>query len=121
MKENITRTTNLDGALWAYSYDQRNRLITANRQNQASSPTITAQYAYTYDASDNLVTKVEPYMMDFGLKSYDGWTVDGGTWDASDDGNFFSFPNFYLGTALSPKLRFATFIRRAHEDHCWHN
>ena len=48
----ITRTTHQDGSYWDYTYDGRQRLITAVRNN--SGATIAAKYYYTYDAGDNL-------------------------------------------------------------------
>jgi RHS repeat-associated protein len=80
---NITKTTQTDGSVWNYTYDGRYRLVTAARNNMASSPTITATYRYAYDNADNLLTKVEPFKDDFNDGDYSGWTNGGGTWDAS--------------------------------------
>jgi YD repeat-containing protein len=78
----ITRTTHQDGSYWDYTYDGRQRLITAVRNN--SGATIAAKYYYTYDAGDNLVTKKTPFSDDFNDGDYTGWTVSYGTWDASN-------------------------------------
>ncbi len=79
---NITQTTNEDGALWDYEYDGRYRLTKAVRKN-ASTPTITATYEYTYDDGDNLVTKVTPFFDDFDDGDYNGWSTYY-QWDASN-------------------------------------
>ena len=73
---NITKTTNEDGSFWDYAYDGRYRLTSAVRKN--ASETIAAAYAYTYDAGDNMLTKVEPFEDDFNGGNYTGWTVSGG-------------------------------------------
>ncbi len=78
----ITRVTDQNSEYWDYTYDGRQRLVTAVRNN--SGATIAAAYRYTYDAGDNLVTKVEPFKDDFNDGDYTGWTVSSGTWDASN-------------------------------------
>ena len=75
---NITKTTQADGSYWDYTYDGRYRLITAIRNNK-SSPTISAKYAYTYDAGDNLVTKKQPYFDDWNNGTIAaGWSFHNG-------------------------------------------
>lgn len=54
---NITRTTHADGSYWDYGYDARDRLTAAVRKDDGGQTL--ASYAYTYDAGDNLLTKVE--------------------------------------------------------------
>ena len=78
----ITRVTDQYSAYWDYTYDGRQRLVTAVRNN--SGATIAATYRYTYDAGDNLVTKVEPFKDDFNDGDYTGWTAYLSTWDASN-------------------------------------
>lgn len=79
---NITKTTHQDDAYWDYGYDGRYRLTSASRKN--SGDTIQADYQYTYDAGDNLLTKAEPFSDDFNDGDYTGWGVSAGTWDASN-------------------------------------
>ncbi|MCC6695245.1 MAG: hypothetical protein IT365_06415 [Candidatus Hydrogenedentes bacterium] len=81
---NITSTTHEDGAFWDYAYDGRYRLTSAVRSNP--NETIEAAYSYTYDAGDNLLTKVEPFEDDFNDGNATGWAVTSGTWQAS--GNY---------------------------------
>ncbi len=78
----ITRVTDQNSEYWDYTYDGRQRLVTAVRNNSGAA--IAAAYRYTYDAGDNLVTKVEPFKDDFNDGDYTGWTVSTGTWDASN-------------------------------------
>ncbi len=73
---NIAQTTQADGSLWDYEYDGRYRLTKAVRDN-ASTPTITVTYEYTYDDGDNLVTKVTPFIDDFQDGNYTGWYTSG--------------------------------------------
>ena len=80
---NITRTDQFDGSRWNYGYDQRYRLTSAVRNNTQSSPTIVANYTYTYDPADNLLTKVEPFNDDFNDDDYAGWTT-AGSWAVND-------------------------------------
>ena len=80
---NITATTNEDGSFWDYLYDGRYRLTSAVRKN--ASETIAAAYAYTYDAGDNMLTKVEPFEDDFNDGNYTGWSVWSGTWSAANN------------------------------------
>jgi RHS repeat-associated protein len=66
--------------------------------------TIEATYAYTYDAGDNLLTKVEPFEDDFNDGNYTGWTVTSGSWTAAN--------NYMEAThATSTNV-----IRKAHTD-----
>src|SRR5690606_9278174 len=76
----ITRITHEDGSYWDYGYDGRNRLISADRKS--ASGNIVAEYDYTYDDADNMLTKVEPFEDDFEDNNYTGWTVSG-PWSAS--------------------------------------
>ncbi len=80
---NITQTTHEDGSFWEYGYDGRYRLTSAVRSN--ANETIEANYAYTYDDGDNLLTKVEPFEDDFNDGNYTGWSVWSGTWSASNN------------------------------------
>ena len=81
---NITKTTHEDGSLWTYAYDGRYRLTSAVRANAASpNNTIEAEYAYTYDDGDNLLTKVMPFEDDFNDGDGTGWST-WGTWDFTD-------------------------------------
>ncbi|GMV95134.1 MAG: hypothetical protein AMXMBFR82_49120 [Candidatus Hydrogenedentota bacterium] len=80
---NITSTTHEDGSFWDYEYDGRYRLTSAVRKN--SNETIEATYAYTYDAGDNLLTKVEPFEDDFNDGNYTGWSAWSGTWSAANN------------------------------------
>jgi RHS repeat-associated protein len=80
---NITSTTHEDGSFWEYLYDGRYRLTSAVRSN--ANETIEANYAYTYDAGDNLLTKVEPFEDDFNDGNYTGWSVWSGTWSAANN------------------------------------
>ena len=93
---NITTTTDNDGSLWEYEYDGRYRLTQAVRDN-ASTPTVTATYQYTYDDGDNLVTKVTPFVDDFNDGDYDGWSANETYWDAS---------NGYVTNTLDSALSF---------------
>jgi YD repeat-containing protein len=52
---NITRTTYQDDQYWDYWYDGRDRLTKAERRDDVD--TLLHRYAYTYDASDNTITK----------------------------------------------------------------
>jgi len=45
---NITKTTQDDGLVWNYAYDNRYRLITAVRAEEATTPEIEAKYTYTH-------------------------------------------------------------------------
>ena len=75
---------NADNSFWMYQYDDRHRLTTASRCARLLGP-ITAGYQYTYDAADNLVTKVEPFKDNFNDGSLAGWTqYPASTWDASN-------------------------------------
>ncbi|GMV90599.1 MAG: hypothetical protein AMXMBFR82_03770 [Candidatus Hydrogenedentota bacterium] len=78
---NIATTTHEDGSFWEYLYDGRYRLTSAVRSN--ANETIEANYAYTYDAGDNLLTKVEPFEDDFNDGNYTGWSAWSGTWSAA--------------------------------------
>ena len=78
---NITRTTQVDGSYWDYTYDDRYRLATADRYN--GSGTIHAHYGYTYDAADNMTSKVEPFLEDFDDGNFSGWNT-AGTWSAAN-------------------------------------
>ena len=78
----ITKTTHEDGSYWDYGYDGRNRLTSAVRNNKTSS-TIKATYTYTYDAGDNMLTKVTPFEDDFNDGNYTGWTKGTGTASAA--------------------------------------
>jgi hypothetical protein len=78
---NITRTDQADGSYWTYGYDGRYRLTTADRY-EASGSSIRAQYAYSYDAADNLTAKTEPFLDDFEDGNATGWTLGTG-WSAS--------------------------------------
>src|SRR5690606_40179590 len=77
----ITRITHEDGYYWDYGYDGRNRLISADRKS--ASGNIVAEYDYTYDDADNMLTKVEPFEDDFEDGAFTGWIVLNGTWSAS--------------------------------------
>jgi len=70
---NITRIDHEDGSYWAYDYDGRDRLIEAIRGNHAS-PTILANYEYTYDDGDNMLTKEVPWYDDFEDGNATGWS-----------------------------------------------
>ncbi|GMV95138.1 MAG: hypothetical protein AMXMBFR82_49160 [Candidatus Hydrogenedentota bacterium] len=80
---NITSTTHEDGSFWEYLYDGRYRLTSAVRSN--ANETIEASNAYTYDAGDNLLTKVEPFEDDFNDGNYTGWSAWSGTWSAASN------------------------------------
>lgn len=77
----ISRVTQVDGSYWDYLYDNRYRLTKADRYHSGGN--VNATYQYTYDAGDNMITKVEPYLDDFSDGTYSGWTVASGSWDAS--------------------------------------
>ena len=68
------------GSYWDYTYDDRYRLATADRYSGGG---IHAHYGYTYDAADNMTSKVEPLFDDFDDGDYTGWNVSAGTWSAS--------------------------------------
>jgi RHS repeat-associated protein len=82
----IDKIVHEDGSQWDYTYDDKYRLSTATRSNGAIlSATIQADYAFTYDDADNLITKVAPFKDDFndGVVAGNGWTANG-TWTATD-------------------------------------
>ncbi|MDZ4860202.1 MAG: RHS repeat-associated core domain-containing protein [Candidatus Hydrogenedentes bacterium] len=79
---NITKTTHEDGSYWDYAYDDRYRLIDADRFS--ASGNIKAAYAYTYDDGDNMLTITEPFFDDFNDGNTTGWTTSG-TWSATNN------------------------------------
>ena len=80
---NIVKTTQNDGSVWEYTYDNRYRLVTAIREEEDAGPEIEAKYIYTYDDGDNMISKVEPFRDDFNDGNYTGWLIGSGTWSAS--------------------------------------
>jgi YD repeat-containing protein len=78
---NISKVTHADGSYWDYGYDGRYRLTSASRKS--ASGNIAANFAYTYDDADNLLTKVEPFAENFDDGNFTGWTVSTGTWSAA--------------------------------------
>jgi len=79
---NIVSIEEADGYEWSYDYDDRYRLTAATYANDSGN--IEANYTYSYDAADNLLTKVTPFFDDFADGSYSNWTVLSGSFDASN-------------------------------------
>jgi YD repeat-containing protein len=94
---NITKTTQDDGSVWEYTYDNRYRLITAVRAEEDVSPEIETKYIYTYDDADNMMTKVEPFGDDFNDGDYSGWTAYTGAFSVSSG----VLPNTYSASVTS--------------------
>jgi RHS repeat-associated protein len=120
----IDTLTHEDGSRWDYTYDDRYRLSTATRSNAAAlTSTIHAEYEYTYDDADNLVTKVTPFEDDFndGVVAGNGWLLGGGTWNVTADGmakndvNPSSTPYMYQSTTdADNEIRFSYVNHHAH-------
>ncbi|MCX5772670.1 MAG: hypothetical protein NTZ09_20690, partial [Candidatus Hydrogenedentes bacterium] len=76
---NITAVDELNGA-WDYTYDARQRLTAAVYTTALGHQ---AEYAYTYNDGDNLVTKQVPFEEDFDDGNYTAWGKSG-TWSAAN-------------------------------------
>ena len=53
-RQRKAKTRHEDGVYWEYEYDDRYRLIAADRYH--ASGNVRALYSYTYDDGDNMIT-----------------------------------------------------------------